>query len=522
MNIVMTGATGFVGRAALLRLLRDGHHITAWVRSPARARSTLGAEVDLIDAAGGTPALQRAVAGADAIVNLAGEPVLPRRWTARRRAALIHSRVGLTEQLAGAARAAPRPPRVLISASAVGYYGDRGSEPLDEHSPPGTGFLADLCARWEAAAQVAAQAGTRVAMLRLGMVLGPGSRTLQAMAPLFRAGLGGPIGTGAQYVPWIHIDDAVELIARALTDPGLAGPINAVAPQAVTNRDLAATLGRVLGRPAVLPVPRPLLRLALGQASTLLTNSARVLPRRAQEHGIPFRMGRLDQTLAHSLGHIGSCEIGPVEHQPRTPYLQHRRARYLLRQVTVIPAPIDQVFDFFARAENLSILTPPSMSFRIITPTPIDMAPGTAIDYRIALGPVPMRWRTVIEKWEPGKAFVDAQHRGPYHAWWHEHVFEADGDRTIISDRVYYAPPLGLLGRLANQLFVAPMLRRIFAFRSAAVALRFGHPEPGAASRAANAPDAPVLPASSTGREPPRLTPPRCPRHARHLAPRAP
>jgi hypothetical protein len=151
-----------------------------------------------------------------------------------------------------------------------------------------------------------------------------------------------------------------------------------------------------------------------------------------------------------------------------------RKPRYLLECETRLDAPIERVFPFFAEADNLDLLTPSTLAFSIVTPRPIAMAEGTTIDYALRLGGLPMRWRTVIERWQPGALFVDAQHRGPYRAWWHEHHFTADGDTTVMVDRVFYAPPLGPLGALAQRLLVRPMLARIFGYRQHAVRLRFG------------------------------------------------
>lgn len=477
MHVFLTGATGFLGRAAVLRLQREGHTLAAWVRSPERARSSVGADVELVDAAGGRAALEREVARADAVINLAGEPLLGRRWNARRRRALVESRVGLTKELAAAIQAAPRPPRVLLSASAIGYYGDRGDEVLDEHCEPGQDFLSDLCLRWEAAAHEAGAAGTRVALLRIGVVLGAGGGLVQTMAPVFRAGLGGPLGPGTQYLSWIHIEDMVEILVQALADESYAGAINCVSPHPVTNRELTRSMGRILRRPAALPVPAAVLQLALGDAARVALASQRVAPDLLTEHGFEFRFRDLDQALGDVLIPRSACAIDrlPAAEVPRNAYLEARKPRYVLEQTTVLDAPLDAVFPFFSRAENLAVLTPPSMSFRILTPTPVAMQPGTVIDYRIGLGAVPMSWRTVIESWEPGVCFVDAQHRGPYRAWWHEHHFEAAGERTVMRDRVYYAPPLGILGRLAHRLFIGRMLRQIFDYRSTAIRLRFGH-----------------------------------------------
>jgi uncharacterized protein (TIGR01777 family) len=476
MRIVVSGATGLIGRALVLHLIGRGDHVTAWVREPARARGQLGPEVTLI-ATADREALARAVAGADAVIHLAGLPIVGARWTARRKRALTESRVSTAASLveAIAARPRPRPLPVFVSASAVGFYGDRGDVVLDERAARGDGFAAELCADWEQAAEAARGAAARVVRARIGIVLARGGGALAPLAKLGRLGLGGPIAGGDQYVPWIHLDDVVRAIAHALDTPSLDGAVNVVGPAPVRQRELAAAIGRALGRPAFVPAPRLAVRAILGEAASVLIASQRAVPARLVASGFAFTFASLDAALHDLLRADHGVAIRRVRRDevPAVDYLARRRPAYVLRARTVLDRPIDEVAPFFAAAENLELITPPDLSFAIATPTPIAMRAGATIDYRIALAGVPMRWRTVIERWEPGRLFVDAQHRGPYRAWWHEHRFTPDGGRTIMEDVVYYAPPLGVLGRLANRAFVARMLRAIFAYRAQAVRLRF-------------------------------------------------
>lgn len=473
LRILVTGATGFLGRALLLRLARDGHHLSALVRDPRRAREALGTAVALVRT-GEPAALAAAVADADAVINLAGEPIVDRRWTAARKRALRDSRVGVTEALATAAAARATPLPVLISGSAVGIYGDRGDDVLDERAPAGTGFAATLCADWEtAAARVPAH---RTVLLRTGIVLGPEGGLVARLATPARLRLAGRLGHGRQWMSWIHVTDLVELIAAALTDERWRGPVNAVAPAPARQAELTRALATALGGGASLPAPAPMLRAVLGERACMLLDGQRCTPSAAQALGFRFAYPTVDAAIAALGAGASTVSISrlPTGGAPSVPYLAARRPRYLLETRTELGAPLDQVFPFFAEATNLELLTPPALAFRIVTPQPIPMAAGTVIDYALALGGVPMRWRTVIERWEPGRRFVDAQHRGPYRAWWHEHHFEAAGDRTIMIDRVYYAPPLGPLGAIAHRLFIRPMLTRIFGFRHHAITLRFG------------------------------------------------
>lgn len=489
-QIVVTGATGFVGRALCLRLRRDGHQLTALVRDAARAKGQLGAEVCAV-ALDDEAAVRAAVVGADAVVNLAGEPILDRRWTEARKQALRDSRLGITRRLAAllAQRAAPL--TVLVSASAVGLYGDAGDRELGEDAPPGDDFAARLCRDWEEAAEAARPHARRVVRARLGIVLGGEGGALFAMLPLFRAGLGGRVGSGEQWVPWIHLEDAADALAWAVGSPQADGAYNVVAPHPVRNRELAAALGRAVRRPAVVPAPALAVRAALGQRAQMVLGSQRALPRRLLAAGLAFRYPTLPEALDESLGRDAPVALAAADGSElprRSPYLAARRPRYALRTSAVIDRPLEEVFAFFSAAANLAAITPPRMGFAIAQQSG-PLAEGCTIDYRIRALGLPMSWRTVIDAWQPPTPvaaealFVDSQTKGPYASWWHQHRFTRDGDRTRMEDLVLYAPPLGLLGRIANRLLIAGELRRIFAYRDRAMRLRFG-PAPGAPANA--------------------------------------
>ena len=300
-TVAVTGASGLVGSALVPALTSTGHRVLRLVRGAGGAPAA-GEPIARWDPESG--ALEAsALAGVDALVHLAGESVASGRWTESKKRRIRSSRVDATRRLAGALARLERPPRVLVTASAVGYYGDRGSELLREESAPGAGFLAEVCREWEAATEPAAHAGIRVVRLRIGMALSRRGGALATMLTPFRLGAGGPVGGGAQWVSWIALDDLVRAIRHALTTDTLAGPVNAVAPEPVTNRELARTLGRVLGRPALLPLPAVALRLLFGQmADELLLASARVEPARLRATGFTFRHATLEGALRHELG----------------------------------------------------------------------------------------------------------------------------------------------------------------------------------------------------------------------------
>ncbi|NOT28721.1 MAG: TIGR01777 family protein [Acidobacteria bacterium] len=468
MRVLIAGATGFIGRALVPLLQREGHTVVAWARDESRGRSLLGADVEIVPADAGFDALVAMIERCDAVVNLAGEPLLGGRWTPARRTILEDSRIAVTRHLVRALEMARTRPGVFVSGSAVGYYGDRADEMLTETSAAGDGYLAEICQRWESAAQQAEALGIRVVRLRTGVVLGRGGGALAQMLPAFQIGVGGPFGSGRQYVPWIHLYDLVRIIATTLVDDRYRGPVNAVAPEQATSRSFARALGSALRRPAALPLPSLALNAIFGQAATVLLSSQRVVPDVLSQLQFAYEFPALRAAL-EDVVRGAAVTISPASARPEGA----EAARYELRTRTVVDAPIDETFAFFSKAANLGLITPHAMQFRIVGDVP-PMANGATIEYQLRVGPLPVRWRTRIARWEPGGRFVDLQEAGPYRLWWHEHTFQREGNRTVMEDRVYYAPPLGILGRIANRLFVSAMLTNIFRYRGDVIRLRFG------------------------------------------------
>jgi len=271
-NIAITGASGFIGTRLSARLTAAGH-----TARPLKRNYGAG-ELD----------------GCDAVVHLAGEPVA-QRWSAAVKTRIRASRVDGTRRLV-AALGSERRPRILVSASAVGYYGDRGDEVLTESSTPGEGFLPQVCVEWEREALAARDRGVRVAMVRIGLVLGPGGGALSQMVTPFRLGVGGRLGSGKQWMPWVHLDDLCALFEMALALP-LEGPFNGAAPNPVTNADFTRALARTLHRPAILPVPRFAVNLLFGEMAQILFNSERVVPRAAEAAGFRFHHEEVDEAL---------------------------------------------------------------------------------------------------------------------------------------------------------------------------------------------------------------------------------
>src|SRR5215510_842164 len=296
MNILVTGSSGLIGTALVSSLTISGHEVTRLVRR----QPTSDEKAVHWDPMAGTIDAS-AIEGADAVVHLAGENIAE-RWTAAKKANIRNSRVKGTQLLCETLAHLSSPPKVLVSASAIGYYGDRGETILTDDSPPGRGFLAEVCRDWEAATEPARQQGMRVIQLRLGVVLSAAGGALAKMLPPFRLGLGGVLGSGRQYVSWIALDDVVGAIQHAIVTQALQGPTNAVAPRAVTNQEFTKTLGKVLGRPTAIPLPAFAARLMFGEmADELLLAGARVQPAKLLASGYQFRHPELEGALRHVL-----------------------------------------------------------------------------------------------------------------------------------------------------------------------------------------------------------------------------
>lgn len=300
-HVLVTGGTGFIGQALIGALLAEGRRVSVLTRDAAAARRTLPPAVEVVDDLA-------PLEDVDAVVNLAGENLGSGRWTAARKQRFVDSRVGTTRRLVEWMRTLARKPSVLVSGSAIGWYGPRGDASLDERSPPGDDFSARLCQQWEDEAMTAEALGVRVCRLRIGVVLGadggrPGG-ALRQMLPPFRLGLGGPMGDGRQWMSWIHRDDLVALIRWLIDTAKAEGSWNGTAPIPVTNADFAAALGRALHRPARLPMPGFALKLIVGEMAEILLRGQRVLPQRALEAGFTFRYETVDAALAEVLGKI--------------------------------------------------------------------------------------------------------------------------------------------------------------------------------------------------------------------------
>ncbi|MBI5504318.1 MAG: TIGR01777 family protein [Deltaproteobacteria bacterium] len=446
MKILVSGATGLVGQHLVRRLLEGGHEVIALSRDAEDATLNLPVRCRVHEWTPENGHLDgRALEGVEAVVHLAGENVGAGRWSDARKHGIARSRVEGTRTLVDAIAGLPAAarPRVFVSASAVGFYGDRGDEVLDETADSGYGFLCDVCRVWEHEARRIESAGVRWVSLRAGVVLAREDGALPRMLPAFRLGLGARLGSGRQWMSWIHIADLVSLFVFAIENRQLEGPVNAVSPVPLTNRDFTRTLARVLRRPALLLVPGTMLRWRFGEMSSLLLDSQRVRPTAAEEAGFRFDYSDLSLALTD---------------------LCADTARELRLEMWIDRSP-REVFEFFADPDNLESTTPQSLGLRIVKAPQGPLHEGALLEYRLRLHGIPLRWRARVEVWDPPRAFVSSQLRGPCKAWRHTREFEPLDGGTVVRDIVRYEPPVGAVGEWMAGRRIEADIAFIFAYR---------------------------------------------------------
>jgi uncharacterized protein (TIGR01777 family) len=300
MKILITGATGLIGRALCHALNEEGHTIVGVSRSSRKPSGLDVAEMVQWDPQAG-PLTDDALDQVDAVINLAGEPIAAKRWSDQQKKSIRDSRIVITRRLVEGMSRAKHKPQVFVSSSAVGYYGNRGDERLEETSAPGRGFMSEVCQEWEREAARASELGIRVVLVRTGVVLSADGGALEKMLPPFKIGVGGRLGSGKQWFPWIHIDDIVGIFKHAIRNSQIDGPINGAAPQGATNAEFTRELGRALHRPTFLPVPEFALRALMGEMANVLFDSQRVIPAAALASGYEFHYRQLGPALADVL-----------------------------------------------------------------------------------------------------------------------------------------------------------------------------------------------------------------------------
>ena len=443
MRIVVTGATGLIGRNLVAKLIANGDSVAVLTRNGSKATEIFPSDVDIYQWDYNSDSFPlESLHASDAIVHLTGEPIKG-RWTKGKKHRIFQSRVNSTKNLVSALTTMKNPPLRVVMASAVGYYGDRGDEKLPDSASRGEGFLADVSEAWEHASHPLRDAGICIIPLRLGLVLSNQGGALKELLLPWSLGLGTKIGNGSQWWPWIHIEDVVGLIDYALNGHIAAGPVNAVAPESVTQIAFAKELARVLHRPQIFRVPKSILRALLGELSWELTASRRAIN---TETSYEYRYPTLEQAFQNLLSANESKGNEMSKYQTEM----------------WIDAPIGKVFEFFSDPANLEQITPPWLKFKMMPFEHLSIGPGTIIDYRLRLHGVPITWQSEITEWNPPNHFVDVQKKGPYRHWTHTHEFDEAGTGTFVRDSVDYKVPGGYL---IDRVFVRKDIERIFTYR---------------------------------------------------------
>jgi len=457
MRVLMTGATGLIGRELGKRLAARGDSLVCLVRPRPAAGRRLPFPAACFEWDHQRPVPAPALNGVDAIVNLAGEPVAERRWTDERKRLIRDSRVLGTRQLVAATCSHGHSVRRFVQGSAIGYYGDRADQALHGSSAKGTGFLADVTEAWEAELRPLAlrRADVGVAVVRTGIVLARYGGALAKMLPLFREGAAGRLGDGKHWMSWIHVDDIARLFLHALDSPA-TGILEGVAPRPVTNRDFTTALCRSLGATENVPVPSFAIRTLYGEMGGIVLESAKVEPQHTRASGFAYRYESIDQAFADLL----------------TPLQGSTREKVAEQWVPHAP---EDIWPYFCDERNLEALTPGFLRFKVVRKSTLKIGEGTLIDYRLKLNGIPVGWQSRIEDWQPPRHFVDTQVQGPYSYWHHAHDFVPLCNGTLLRDVVRYRLPFGRLGSMAAGWKVESQVDRIFSYRSDRIAERFAN-----------------------------------------------
>jgi uncharacterized protein (TIGR01777 family) len=446
MQILITGATGLIGKKIGKQLVQKGHKITVVSRNRKKAQMRLPFPCDVIEGDLGHALIpELGKISFDAVIHLLGEPVAEGRWTKEKKKQIIDSRVLSTQNLIASLAHAPQ---VFLSASAIGFYGEGGQELLSENSASGSGFLPDVCVQWENEIFKVKNKfpETRIVAGRIGIVLDCEGGALPKMAYPFRLGIGGALGSGKQWMSWIHSKDLLEMIEFCLLNPKVHGPINFVGPQPATNLELSRQLAVSLNRPLGLKVPVFTLKILYGELASVLLFSQKVSSQKIQNLGFHFQF----ESLQKAFGDL--CE-------------DWKKGEDIFISEQYLPASAEEVFRFFSEAKNLEQITPPTLNFNVLNVSTPQIQKGTLIDYKLKIHGFPVKWRTLIDDWKPAEKFVDTQIKGPYQLWHHTHFFESLGSGTLMTDRVRYKLPMGFIGWVVAGLWVKSDVEKIFEFR---------------------------------------------------------
>lgn len=454
MKILLSGGTGFLGSKLIELILKAGHDAVLLTRQS--ADSLKPNPCTIVNYPISTKEEKNRVLDCDVVINLAGESIFGPRWSDERKQKLISSRVNLTKDLVDLFRESTKL-KAFISSSAIGFYGNRKSEVLSEESPIGEGFLAEVCKLWETEALKASRPGVHVTLLRTGIVLGRQQGALAELENLYQNKVGGPVGSGDQFMSWIHVEDWASAVMHCLNEK-IEGPVNLVAPEPVTNRSFSQIMAEMFRQKIQIPAPACALKIAMGEQASIVLEGQNVRPKKLLESRFKFQFPYLREAL---------WDLFQYEKEGRIVYDFFQSSQW-------IPASIDNVFSFFSDEKNLEKMSPPQLKFRVLKKSTEKIGSGTLIDYKLKIRGIPANWQTLITSWNPPSSFSDFQKQGPYSYWHHTHSFQSLAGGTLMTDQVHYRLPLGWPGRLLSHWFVKGDLKKIFSFRRTKIHEVFG------------------------------------------------
>lgn len=439
MRILVTGASGLIGKNLIRNSLSLGHQVCALVRSPEKfymlPKKNIMAwnhnEIPDLSVFGQL----------DAIVHLAGENIADSYWTEDRKKGIAESRIAGTRNLVLAIKRLPpdKRPKCLISGSAIGYYGYQRNEILDESSISGSDFLAKVCSEWEAEALAAEKLKMRVVLPRTGIVISSEGGALSKMPPI-------QISDGQHWMSWIHIKDMVQILQLMIEDETISGPVNCATPSPLQNKDFTSLLSEFYKVPRIGSVPRFVLNLALGEGSNVILSSLKIRPKFLDDKKFQFQFPDLKSALHEELKDWNMLDTKLFRDQ-------------------FVPMRPDQIFPFFSKAENLGILTPSWLNFKITAKSDVFLKKESTIDYKLKIHGVSVKWRTLISDWKNNEFFIDEQLRGPYSKWHHLHLFEPVPGGCLLRDEVIYRIPGSLVGKWLLGHWIGKTVNKIFSFR---------------------------------------------------------
>ena len=448
MKYLITGATGFIGRKLIEELMLNGHNdIHILTRNSNSSKKQIPFPVKHFEWDIDAQKIDlKAFQDRDIVIHLAGASIAGSRWTDSYKEKMLESRIKPLNLLIKCIQEHNISVQKFISASAIGIYGDRGEENCTESSKSGDDFLATVCKNWEETLHQAELRAIKTHSVRIGLVLGKDGGALPLMLPAFKAGIAGKLGSGNQYMSWIHINDLVKIF-RFVSEENIQNKIiNAVSPNPKTNKEFTKTLGKILGRPTIFAAPAPALKLILGEMSDLLLKGQKVIPNILKDNNFNFTFPNLDAAFIDILKYDLKGETNLIQYQ----YLPH---------------PPQDIFDFFQDEKNLEKLTPNFLGFKVLGKSTDQIKTGTFIDYKLSVHGIPLKWKTEILEFTVNERFIDNQVKGPYNKWFHIHEFIPLGNGTLMIDNVTYKEPFGCLGKIVSGPFVKKDVKTIFNYR---------------------------------------------------------